>query len=475
MDIYALCSVCHQEAKVSCYCSGLATLLCSNCYLIHAQNKPGFLHLANPIEPSHHSKRVPDEPMCFCGNSTQKSCRFCRLSIGDKRRKLGDDPVVNDGEMHNAVKAITEEMRKNLAKLAEFKACLSVTRSNFLLKIEEVFARAMEKIEVLELTINQIQEDISLASDSNALDESIYAHWLIKDFISSQGIDRGSDLSLFSWEINQSQVINSLDSFCTLDVNSLPSPSLCYFKPGSNTCFTYSISSSTMAKTLIRTSDQFRNGAVWCQLADQKYFYCGGELRGVSNQAALIYTKEGSLHPMPSMNATRAYHGIIYLNRAVYVFGGHSPSGRLKSCEKYDFERSQWMYLPSMTEARSHFTPCTSQAKIYIVGGCGASLIECFDPVEMCFTKINVTLPFQNYWTMTAFHNNELIIFQGNTVLTVNLTSLQSSRFHVQNSGGWWSETPVYTFKDTMLFFKKKSVIAFEYKVNCIKETAVFN
>lgn len=468
----ALCVVCHMSAKVHCYCTNPPTVLCSTCYPSHVQLKPGNLHLSSPYEEQVLAKRVSDVEMCFCGNSTQKSCRFCRFSIENKRRKIADSPSSED--LTYASNKLIEELQKNLSKLIQVRSCLASTRENIFASLEKVFASALEKIKNLEDVIRQLSEEIFQAQQTSSIDESIYAHWLIKDLINSRRIGN-SDFCMFDWEVNEFPVIEALDQLCKIRVHSLPSPSLCYFKPDSNFCLSYNVNSSVVSKNTISLSEQFRPGAVWCQIADQKYFYCGGERRGISNQAYFIYSNEGTVHVMPSMNTTRAYHGIIYFERNVYVFGGVSSGGRVKSCEKYDFERSQWMFLPSMLEARSHFTPCASASKIFIVGGCGSSLVECFDPVEISFTKLPFSLPFQNYWTLSAHCNNDIIVFQGNTVFTIHLITGLTSKFLLEVSGGWWSETPVYSIKDTFLFFRKKSVFAFDYKFNTIKEKALLN
>ena len=295
---------------------------------------------------------------------------------------------------------------------------------------------------------------------------------IIKDFINSPRLNTNYQLPLFDYKISLDPVLKSLELLCEVEFNTLPSPSLTYFKPKSKVFCTYNLNSNSLSKSELHMPEAFRVGAVWCQIADRKYFYCGGENRGFSNLSALIYPNDGKILTMPSMNATRSFHGIIYFDKTVYVFGGNSASGRLKSCEKFDFERSQWIYLPNMTQARSNFTVCANKFKIFLVGGCGANTIESFDPVEQLFSKINLSLPYPSYWTMGGCINENLIIFQGNIILNANVVNCTSSRFVVENSGGWWSEMPIYHFRENFYFFKKNTLVAYDTKLQIVKEIA---
>lgn len=469
------CSVCNHTGKFICYCKVSPAVFCGSCYSIHITERPDLLHLSNPVEIGTWPKRAPELEMCFCGNSSQKSCKFCKLSLENKRRRVSTNEDFQINEAIYVSEKINEEMKKNIEKLLEFKHSLFVAKENLIGKVHEVFNKITEKVELLEITIKQITDGVQFAEINDLIDDSVYAHWLIKDLINSPKLNSGLNLSLFDYKFNLESTFASLENFCDIKFNSLPSPSISYFKPKTKLCYTYSLNTGTLSNLIINTLESFRVGAAWCQIADQKYLYTGGENKGISNQTALINIKEGNIYALSNMNTARSFHGTIYLNKNVYVFGGNSSSGRLKSCEKYNFERSQWECLPNMQQARSNFTPCVYKNKIYIAGGSGANFVECFDTSEVVFNKVPITLPYPSYWTMAACVGDDLILFQGNTIINVNLINNQSSRLTVENSGGWSSEIPVYYFKESMYFLKKNAIISYNTKLHLLNEIAIIS
>lgn len=459
METVPVCSLCKQAGTTICYCKKAPSVFCSSCYNQHKNQDSQSLHMANYIENPNLPKRAPEYDMCFCGSSTQGSCKFCRFSIGDKRRRLHDSHSVVQDQINEMSNKICDEMTRNLTKVEQFKKLLIETRQKVQSQLEYVLQKISVKIADLEQMIQDIAFEAESARTAEYLDESKYAQRLIKDYINSPRMNTSFQLELFDYQINLDIVLDSINNFCLFEKRSLPSPSLSYFKPKSNICVTCSLGRHETLKSEINCAENFKAGAAWCTIAEQKYFYCGGEGKGISNQVLLILANEGSAFAMPSMNASRSYHAILYYEKSVYVFGGISPVGRLKSVEKYDFERSQWLYLPSMLQPRSHFTATSCNKFIYVAGGCGSSTIEKFNPIEQLFTKVPVSLPFPSYWTLTASSGDSILIFQGNICMSIDTrTPSQYLKFNVENTGGWWSEMPAFAINNTLYFFKKNTI-----------------
>ena len=176
MQNQAICLSCKGQGNVICYCEVSPAIYCNSCFSKHAQQRPDLLHLPNHIDAAIVSKRISEIEMCFCGNSSQKSCMFCKYSIENKRRKINEIENVSANDLQSTKQKIYDEMKKNLEQLNALKEHLNTARQNLLKAIDDVFNLTMEKVNAIESTINQVNYGLESVTEPDFIDETIYAH-----------------------------------------------------------------------------------------------------------------------------------------------------------------------------------------------------------------------------------------------------------------------------------------------------------
>ena len=465
------CFVCRNTAKLICHCKIAPVLFCFHCFQVHSANSPQTLHLTSSIDSEFSAKRNPSGDICMCGSSSMESCMFCKYSLENKKRRLFDSKEYYQKDLFTISDQILLQMTKNLVKVAQFKTELHSIADNIIKKTQSWLNTYLANISEIEQKIEQITKGVQSLKLTQAYDESNYIHWYIKDLIDSPESLQNISLDLFDYKFLVSDFESLYTNMCSLTAKQLISPSLCYFHPGSNKCTVFNLSSNTQSEVQVRNVKNFHRGASWCKVYDQKYFYCGGEDKKISDSAWLINPFESSFVELPNMIFPRSYHSVVYFNQNLFVFGGHSLTGRLNACEKYSFERAEWVKLPKMLQARSHFTACLFRDKIYIAGGCGSSTIEKFCPYDSKFAKIMINLPHQSYWTMACSNSEKILIFQGTTLLTFSPEDTSKLNiFKIVNNGGWWSELTPTKFNSSYFFFRKNLFISFNQETNQFKE-----
>ncbi|MBL0176162.1 MAG: Omp28-related outer membrane protein [Ignavibacteria bacterium] len=126
------------------------------------------------------------------------------------------------------------------------------------------------------------------------------------------------------------------------------------------------------------------------------------------------------LAPLP---AAKQYHGSVFYNGAIYVFGGINPtgSGYDLNCAKYDIAGATWSTIAPLPSPRA--LPCVEvvNGKIYIIGGYSATnpwvtekaVIE-YDPAANTYaTKANI--PFGVFSAGSFVSDNRIWILGGGT------------------------------------------------------------
>ena len=94
------------------------------------------------------------------------------------------------------------------------------------------------------------------------------------------------------------------------------------------------------------------------------------------------FTKEES----PPMNARRCYVSCCLDNKTIWAIGGMNGQSRLDSCECFTIGQNYWTEMPKMNEKRSDADATALNGKIYVVGGFNG--VECLASVEF-FCKEN--------------------------------------------------------------------------------------
>lgn len=465
------CFVCKNTAKLICHCKIAPALFCFHCFQIHTANSPQTLHLTSSIDSEFSAKRNPSGDICMCGTSSIENCMFCKYSQENKKRRLFENKEYYHKDIFTISDQILLQMSKNLVKVAQFKTEIHNIADNIIKKTQSWLNTYLANISEIEQKIEQITKGVQSLKSTEIYDESNYIHWYIKDLVNSPESLQNISLDLFDYKFTASNFESFFSNMCSLTLKQLISPSLCYFHPGSNKCTVFNLSSNTQSEIQINNVKHFNRGASWCKVYDQKYFYCGGEENKISDSAMLINPFESICVELPNMIFPRSYHSVVYFHQNLYVFGGHSLTGRLNACEKYSFERAEWVKLPKMLQARSHFTACLFKDKIYIAGGCGSSIIEKFCPYDSMFTKLMINLPHQNYWTMACSNSEKILIFQGTTLITFSPEdTAKPSILKIVNNGGWWSELTPIKFNSFYFFFRKNLFISFNQESSQFKE-----
>ena len=89
---------------------------------------------------------------------------------------------------------------------------------------------------------------------------------------------------------------------------------------------------------------------------------------------------------------SRCDFAAVSCDQMIYVIGGHTKEGKpkgwksLKSVEKFDPVKNQWMFVSEMKAERHGHSACVIHGKIYVVGGCNDHGdincdIACYDPL----------------------------------------------------------------------------------------------
>ena len=118
----------------------------------------------------------------------------------------------------------------------------------------------------------------------------------------------------------------------------------------------------------------------------------------------------GSWQNIQPMQTRRKWLAAVNCNGVVYAIGGQSGkerSTKLKTMEKYDSGKNQWIYVSSMNIARSSLAGCVLRDKIYVVGGIGADgsvvkEIECYDPIHDAWSIVGTTTEELHHHTLVA-------------------------------------------------------------------------
>lgn len=108
--------------------------------------------------------------------------------------------------------------------------------------------------------------------------------------------------------------------------------------------------------------------------------------RYVSNQMNFYDPRINTWLLRSSMLFHRWYFGVARVRHMIYVFGGGSGFGPLKTAEVYSTEANTWTRITDLTLPRWGCSAVTLCGRIYLLGGyvslAASSLVESYDPVS---------------------------------------------------------------------------------------------
>jgi hypothetical protein len=142
-----------------------------------------------------------------------------------------------------------------------------------------------------------------------------------------------------------------------------------HFSYKKNTNVLYLTDMRTTRTSRMRTQLTFLEGCSYVDIPDKAaLFFTGGDH---SNSANLLSVKNfNTSFPIAPMKGRRSWHGSVYFEGKVYVFGGKtSRSIYTDACECYDFISDTWTRLLPMPIFLRDVAPIGIEGKIYILGG----------------------------------------------------------------------------------------------------------
>lgn len=185
-------------------------------------------------------------------------------------------------------------------------------------------------------------------------------------------------------------------------------------------------------------------------------FCCGGQLAG--KHSYYIGTLSAKITILPNMHQGRARAGVVTFNNLPYVFGGRNGKVGLLTCERF-LPSDTWELFPrSMHKARSGFSPVLCNSLIYLPGGSGAATVEVFDPVQLMFRTLELTLKPGK--SLSFLYEEQLHILVGSDMFIVNLQEEKLKNANLQTEIKTWSPIAPIVSAGKVLFwgFAKTSV-----------------
>lgn len=167
-------------------------------------------------------------------------------------------------------------------------------------------------------------------------------------------------------------------------------------------------------------SVDFGDGGSYIEL-DENTMLCVGGFPPTARVYSLNLNSV-QLTPLAALRVPRCGAGVAKATAWIYVFGGQSQI----SCEKYRLGDNHWQALPNMHYPRSHFTPCSFNALIYLVSSSDDRAVESFNPSTEDFTVLPVSLPQQ------LRLNSHSVAFVSNGELFLLTNDMQKARWKIE-------------------------------------------
>lgn len=231
----------------------------------------------------------------------------------------------------------------------------------------------------------------------------------------SPGFFKGQ--KMYEVAINQAKrdaFYSALRNLVTLNLQ-IPGKSLSnyfpFFRPGQLNKVSLDQSTAVSAVSLIGANNI--NADTVCYLMqDERLFACGGTWHA---SVYLVDAWDGTVHNLPDMSSARAWHGLVYFNGEMMVFGGaYSSQSPLASCESYNLIQGRWSQFGPMSTPRAGINPCELGLSIYVAGG-GSSSVERYDTRARVFELLSVALPGSK-WSMCLRAGTSLLVLGSGSV-----------------------------------------------------------
>lgn len=192
-----------------------------------------------------------------------------------------------------------------------------------------------------------------------------------------------------------------------------------------------------------------------CLLPDFSLFITGGHSHGkVLKTCYIINLKSMDVIYQPNMKYARCGHCSIYLNHAVYVFGGASEMAKsnIRKSEKFVFIQKCWYEIRSLGSPRSRMTAAIYDGKIHFAGGHGALNYVVYDPILDRYI-IKGKLQYRDTPTISLFIGSRIQILQTGVLHSLNYKGILKVKANWAMNSEIYSQMPVEVEQDTGYFF----------------------
>lgn len=151
----------------------------------------------------------------------------------------------------------------------------------------------------------------------------------------------------------------------------------------------------------------------------------------------------------------RGNMAVIRYQANIYAFAGFRNGQSTSAAEVYMYGRQQWRQLLSCFRSRAALNAAENQGEIYLVGGCEASTVECFNTTTETYRLLSFTLT-NELPTVSFFRESELIAVQrtGCYRWERGREEWTYTGFPCKLGLGLWSNTPVVLLEGSCYFYQ---------------------
>ena len=223
-----------------------------------------------------------------------------------------------------------------------------------------------------------------------------------------------------------------------------------FFRKKTRIMTIYNLDSGAIENVEFPRGILFKEFAAWIDLPSGEIFYCGGGHPISSDEAYLINPYSRTYKKLPSMKYSRHFHGIAYLNGAVYIFGGVRNflfyGDKTKKSERFVLDDEYWEEITDIDAPRAAVGAATKGDCIYLVGKGNQSI------VQFNSTETNIDLGEDSGGALIV-DNNLIYAFHGSQVKICDLVLKKIiEKIQLPGNYSWWSHMPPVWHGDFIYF-----------------------
>jgi len=363
MSVRRRCALCNKRtAGFFCDCEEPEVLMCSRCMGKHYVHWPGKMHRCLPI-----AALEQHQSPGFYERFNSRSRTF-QQKLTSLRRSLASIDQCSEEfnqKVNQLLQYIQDFQAFTIQKLADLKTDLSA-------RLDRV-SKQVEK---------------SLYADPNPSEDPI-----AQVLRSCQETEE--ELSLFSYQLNNSEVRESVEQMLHYDIMDGKEPVGEYLLAGisENTLLLYN-SNGGIEKQFNLEVD-FDSYSTVIYLNKEVYF-----LGGYSREVFSMNIDTMDITELPQKGNRNLSFGIHAQNSGIYLFGGKYETWvEEEDCEyvksedstKFSLGSQEWEKLPKMAEKRSDFAPAKYRNSLYLASG--STPLEVFDLLSETYQQLSLSNP----------------------------------------------------------------------------------